>query len=249
MSFELIGLAIISGLLIGGMQAFLGLGGAIVAVPLLYFGFGFPIHEASIASLGVIIFSSTIGLIPKVKQKVIDYKIGLRVWVLAIPGSIIGGLLAPVVADEIISLTFAAILFTSAGISMLHREELAERKLAWPWFVLISTAIGFLAGFVGFGGGIFAVPALLVAFRMSVIRATSTALFIVVLNSLVALAVRSGEVFDVAWLYPAIIAVVAAIAAANLAKAAKKTDPKITKRLLLVTLLALGLAMLVSALV
>ncbi|MEY4435017.1 MAG: hypothetical protein RIR16_1057, partial [Actinomycetota bacterium] len=174
MSFELIGLAIISGLLIGGMQAFLGLGGAIVAVPLLYFGFGFPIHEASIASLGVIIFSSTIGLIPKVKQKVIDYKIGLRVWVLAIPGSIIGGLLAPVVADEIISLTFAAILFTSAGISMLHREELSERKLAWPWFVLISTAIGFLAGFVGFGGGIFAVPALLVAFRMSVIRATST---------------------------------------------------------------------------
>jgi uncharacterized membrane protein YfcA len=115
--------------------------------------------------------------------------------------------------------------------------------------VLISTAIGFLAGFVGFGGGIFAVPALLVAFRMSVIRATSTALFIVVLNSLVALAVRSGEVFDVAWLYPAIIAVVAAIAAANLAKAAKKTDPKITKRLLLVTLLALGLAMLISALV
>lgn len=249
MSYELIGLALVSGVLIGGMQAFLGLGGAIIAVPLLFFGFGFDIQLASVASLAVIIFSSTIGIIPKIKQQVIDYRVGLTIWALAIPGSIVGGLLAPVVADEIINLTFAAILFASAGISMLHREELAQRNLAWPWLFLISTAIGFLAGFVGFGGGIFAVPALLVAFRMSVIRATSTALFIVILNSLVALGVRYQEISEVSWLYPAVIAVVAAVAAANLAKAAKKTNPKTTKLMLIATLLILGSAMLISALV
>jgi uncharacterized membrane protein YfcA len=84
---------------------------------------------------------------------------------------------------------------------------------------------------------------------MSVIRATSTALFIVVLNSLVALSVRFQEIGQVSWLYPAIIAVVAAISAANLAKTAKKTNPKTTKSLLLLTLLVLGSAMLISALV
>lgn len=249
MNFELIPIALLSGTFIGALQAFLGLGGAVIAVPLLIFGLGFPIHQASVASLAIIIFSSAIGLIPKIKQQVVDFKIGLTVWAMAIPGSVFGGLVAPQVPGDVLSLVFALMLFVSAGLSMLHREELSQRKLAWPWFVLISTSIGFFTGFLGFGGGIFAVPALLVAFRMSVIRATSTALFIVVLNSLVALAVRSGEILDVAWLYPAIIAVAAAIAAANLAKAAKKIDPKITKRLLLATLLTLGLAMLVSALV
>ena len=85
--------------------------------------------------------------------------------------------------------------------------ELAERSIALatradtaasstritPRVVGLASAVGVVTGLFGVGAGFVVVPALVAAMRLPVKRATATALVVIVMNSLVALAVRHGQ--------------------------------------------------------
>jgi len=49
-----------------------------------------------------------------------------------------------------------------------------------PWYVLLGVAVGFLSGFVGIGGGIIVVPALIFLFKLSQQEAQGTTLAMLV---------------------------------------------------------------------
>ena len=61
---------------------------------------------------------------------------------------------------------------------------------SWPRMVVLGTAVGLVTGFFGVGAGFVVVPALVAAMHLPIKRATATALVVIVMNSLVALAVR-----------------------------------------------------------
>src|SRR5262245_30631859 len=49
-----------------------------------------------------------------------------------------------------------------------------------PWYVLLGVAVGFLSGFLGIGGGIIIVPALIFLFKLSQQEAQGTTLAMLV---------------------------------------------------------------------
>lgn len=88
--------------------------------------------------------------------------------------------------------------------------ELAERTIAiatreqeapsstriTPRVVGLASAVGVVTGLFGVGAGFVVVPALVAAMKLPVKRATATALVVIVMNSLVALAVRHSQLTD-----------------------------------------------------
>jgi uncharacterized membrane protein YfcA len=88
--------------------------------------------------------------------------------------------------------------------------ELAERAIAiatreqeapsstriTPRVVGLASAVGVVTGLFGVGAGFVVVPALVAAMKLPVKRATATALVVIVMNSLVALAVRHSQLTD-----------------------------------------------------
>lgn len=88
--------------------------------------------------------------------------------------------------------------------------ELAERTIALatreqeapsstritPRVVGLASAVGVVTGLFGVGAGFVVVPALVAAMKLPVKRATATALVVIVMNSLVALAVRHSQLTD-----------------------------------------------------
>jgi uncharacterized membrane protein YfcA len=243
----MIGLALILGVFVGSLQAFLGLGGAILAIPILTFGFGFEIQQAMVASLVVVLIASLVGVIPKFRTSSVDIRVGLTMVVLAIPSSFLGAWLAPIVPEVVLELSFAAVVFLSAGLAIRRPRAAEGFSPGWAILIPVSLLVGFLAGFLGVGGGIIAVPALLVAFRFPIDRAAATALFTVLLNSTVASIAHLPAWPSIQWQYPLIIAGSAAAASLLLAGTARKTNPTVTRYLLVGLLVAIGIAMLLSA--
>jgi uncharacterized membrane protein YfcA len=94
---------------------------------------------------------------------------------------------------------------------LLDSPELGERSIALatrrvsapgrtritPRVLGLASAVGLVTGLFGVGAGFVVVPALVAAMRLPVKRATATALVVIVMNSLVALVVRSGSLTDV----------------------------------------------------
>lgn len=62
--------------------------------------------------------------------------------------------------------------------------------------VALASAVGVVTGLFGVGAGFVVVPALVAAMKLPVKRATATALVVIVMNSLVALAVRHSQLTD-----------------------------------------------------
>lgn len=86
-SFELIGL----GLVVGAISPTFGIGGGLLTVPLLILTFGMPTSTATATSLGVIIFVSLSGSLAYVRERRIDFRVGLLFIICAVPGSVAGG--------------------------------------------------------------------------------------------------------------------------------------------------------------
>ncbi len=83
-------LLIVIGVLVGILASLLGVGGGVLYVPILILGFKVDALTATAVSSFVIIFTSLSGTIEYAKQKRIDFKAGIILVLLAIPGSLIG---------------------------------------------------------------------------------------------------------------------------------------------------------------
>ena len=240
--FELI----CSGILIGSLQAFLGLGGAIIAVPLLVFLFGFPIHDATVSSLGIVFISSLFGILPRLRHRTVDFRVALALAFWGIPGAMLGAFLAGNVSSQALKISFALVLFISAFFSATHRPTGSQKQGRWYLIAGLGITVGFMSGFLGVGGGIIAVPALMIFFRMPIALAAGTSLLIVLINSTSALASHFEQAKDLDWTTPGGIGLVAAITSVLMAKVARATKPKANQFLLTIVQFSIGAAMLAA---
>ena len=109
------------GFIAGILGSMIGLGGGIIVVPVLTF-LGFPPTLAASNSLFAAFSNAIASTISYSKQKRIEYSIGLKLGLLAIPGTILGAYISSDVTPEIFKILFGLILISSSVYIFLKRK-------------------------------------------------------------------------------------------------------------------------------
>lgn len=196
------------GLTVGVTLVLTGAGGAIFGVPLLVFGLGIPVAEASPIALLAVAIAASIGGFSGLRSGILRYKAVLVMSTFGLFVSPFGIWVAQHVPNAPLSALFAAVLlYVSLRMYLQAKRELRglpinERlsqhckldetrgKLVWtlPCFRAMSQAgitAGFLSGLLGVGGGFVIVPALKKFTNLPIKSITATSLGVIALISIV----------------------------------------------------------------
>ncbi len=174
------------GFVAGVVGSIIGLGGGIVIVPVLTL-LGVPHTLASSSSLFAAFSNSVASTASYAKQKRIDYKNGLRLGLLSIPGTILGAILSGQTTSELFKILFAAVLIASCYYLFIKRNMESKQSVLSAKMFAMSSGISFFAGilssFFGIGGGIVFVPLLIIGMGLLVKNATATSQLILMFSS------------------------------------------------------------------
>ena len=187
-------LFVILGSLAGFLAGLLGIGGGIILVPLFLWAFesaGFApevlVHTAFGTSLGVIIptaLSSTFG---HRKRGNVEWHQVAYLCLGGIFGALGGAWIASLLSGEWLKGLFGAMqIFVAVQLLIFHPRLPPERSDAVPFRPLI--AVGFAGGvfsaFFGVGGGVIAVPLMVIALRFPIHLAVGNSSALIVISAL-----------------------------------------------------------------
>ncbi|MCH9829732.1 MAG: sulfite exporter TauE/SafE family protein [Gammaproteobacteria bacterium] len=213
-------LAAALGALVGLVLALTGAGGAIIAVPLLVFGFDLDLVQAAPIALLAVAASAALGALLGLRAGIVRYRAAILMSVVGSLLTPLGVLLAHRLPEHWLSLVFALVLiFVAQRMFLQARGELrgvppitarpgtAACKLnqdsgRFQWTAPCARALaqagvvtGLLSGLLGVGGGFVIVPALRRSsdLPMNSIVATSLLVVAIVSSSAVLSAVAAGR--------------------------------------------------------
>ncbi len=190
--------------LIGLVLGTIGAGGSMVAVPALVFVVGLDAKEATTASLIIVGTIALGGMVAHLRAGHVRVGSGLMFGITGLGGSFGGSYINRIIDPNILLLAFSVLMAVMA-VSMLRRKSaradddcadevgLAASFRSWRGatkMLALGTAVGFMAGFFGVGGGMVVVPALSLVMGFSMRVAIGTSLLVIAFNSAVALAFR-----------------------------------------------------------
>ena len=189
---ELFIILIIIGFGAGILGSLIGVGGGIIITPALTY-MGFPPSVIASSSLIAVFATSISSTLTYVSKKYVNYWLGIKLALPAIPGSIIGGIFTNFVLLEDFKIYFA-ILLISVGIYILIKNKIISRTIVTiPKPLLYSVLIignfgaGIISSFFGVGGGIIFVPILVIIYKMKMINASPTAQFTLLISTMTGL--------------------------------------------------------------
>ena len=174
------------GFIAGILGSIVGLGGGIIIVPVLTF-MGFSPTLAVSNSLFAV-FSKSVGATAAyAKQKRVEFSLGWKLGLMAVPGTILGAFISSDLSSEIFKVLFALVLISSASYIFLKRK-IEEKSVDISRLLLVfSAGASFFAGIIsslfGIGGGLIFVPLMVVALGISMKRAAPTSQFILMFAS------------------------------------------------------------------
>ncbi len=177
------------GLGAGTLGSMLGVGGGIIMVPALTV-MGLPPAQIASTSLFAVTSTSVSSTIEYSRQKRIDYKVGIQMAALAIPGAIIGAVLTDYLSPESFKLYFGVLLIL-AGLYILYKNSILKegkdaakkRPLALAAIFGASFGAGVISSLFGVGGGVIFVPIMLLVMGMTMHRAAPTSHLILMVTS------------------------------------------------------------------
>jgi uncharacterized membrane protein YfcA len=159
-------LYLVSALLVfvfSGLLAMAGLGAAFLFVPLFYY-LGVPLDEAVPTALLLNVVSLLFATVNYWRGKLINFRVGLPVLVVAVILSPLGARLTPHVDKNLLLGLFAAFLVFAGFMMLFFRARKRDGGLSRAVEVGAGGAVGGVAGFMGgllgIGGGNFIVPVL-----------------------------------------------------------------------------------------
>jgi hypothetical protein len=175
----------VMGLILG----LLGGGGSILTTPILVYVLGLEAHAAIVLSLIVVGSTALVGALLHQKHSEVAWKQGLLFVAFGAPLNMLGAQISRHVSAGFL-LVFFGVLMGVSGIAMLvkrnDRKEPSRERNIWP-VIASGGAVGFLAGFLGVGGGFMIVPSLVLFLGIPMKSATGTSLLVITANSAVAL--------------------------------------------------------------
>jgi hypothetical protein len=229
-----------------------GSGGSIIIIPILIYIYQVSIYEATNYSLLLVFLISVFGTIKHIKQKNFDIK---NIIIFITPTLFFTAIsrvfLFPNIPDYIPTLNiskesllmilFSIIIFLS-GLSVFQSHRISIKDNFNIRLILTGTIVGILTGLLGVGGGFIIVPALIIFANMKMKQAASSALFIIMLNTLLAILLEFAVFnfqFDLTFisliLLSSFVGVVIGMYILN------KIDMNLTKKMFSISLLLLSL--------
>src|SRR5690606_14324197 len=178
----------------------IGAGGSILTIPILVDIADISPVLATSYSLIIVGAGAATASLPRVKNKQVDFKKAIYFGIPSIISVILTrSYILPNISEELfrfngilftkdilIMLSFAVIMFL-ASFSMIKGkkdEHIKLKDIKLLQIISLGVLVGFIAGFVGAGGGFLIVPALVTFTGMKVKKAIGTSLFIIAINSL-----------------------------------------------------------------
>lgn len=174
-------------MLIGLSSGMFGIGGALLATPMLKLWLGLPPLLALATPLPAAIPSAISGTIAYARANLVRFDVAWRTLIFAMPMNIAGAYLTRYTSGTLLMIATGLVLVYSAYTFMQRGwgkevPEVAQGDAEIPPgpFLYISGAIaGFTSGFLAIGGGIVMVPAFVKVLHMPIKQALATSLLCV----------------------------------------------------------------------
>lgn len=207
---------ILLGLAVGTYGTLIGAGGGFVLMPVLLLLY--PDDSSALLtsiSLAVVFFNAASGSQAYARMGRIDYRSGLAFAAAAVPGAVLGAMLTNLMPRRLFDGVFGVMLAAGAifllfqpkapardpGVDdRLTRRRLVDQGGAVYEYafrlrtgVVLSLFVGFMSSFLGIGGGIIHVPALVYLLNFPVHVATATSHFILAIMALAGTMVHVGS--------------------------------------------------------
>ena len=200
--------ALLIGAFVGIVVGSLGAGGGILSVPILVYILGQDPHQATGLSLIIVGLTAAVSLATRARSGNVAWREGSLFTLVGLAGTWAGSALGPLVSAHTLMLSFCALLGAvavfmvrsqlrpSASPSPNEAGDSNVDKGSWTLgtvsrVVALATLTGFLTGFFGVGGGFAIVPALHLALRYPMKRASATSLLVMVITAAFGLASRT----------------------------------------------------------
>lgn len=177
----------------GAFGGLFGVGGGIIAIPVLAVLFDMDQQSAQGTALVMILPSAILGFWKYRRRNALDLRMAALLCGPAVLATYAAARLANVVSNEQLRLAFAAFLIAVAAYllwKVLRGDRRnPQRAFSWPHSWLVGAAGGFLSGLFGVGGATIAPPALTTFFGLTQTAAQGLALAMIVPGAMVGLAV------------------------------------------------------------
>ena len=232
------------GFAIGFALGALGGGGSILAVPVLVYAAGQGVRDATTTSLLIVAGASAFGLIGHARAGRVRWRSGAIFGLVGVGGSFLGTAVNRRLDDDVLLAGFSVLILLAAwrmltacpsctrvgesdalerpdGPSGGNRDGMAGWIRSAAVVVAAGSAVGFLTGLFGVGGGFVIVPALTLALGFTMPDAIGTSLLVIAVNAAMALLARGGP-GAVDWAVAAPFAVAALAGAGTGVRAASR---------------------------
>jgi uncharacterized membrane protein YfcA len=185
----------------GFLLGLLGGGGSILTIPILVYVLGVEAHATIFVSLILVGSTALLAGLLHSQRTQVAWKQGLLFVAAGTPLNFLGASISWRFPGTLLLILFG-ILMGVSGTVMLRGRGNSENSSKPPsiWLAVVSGAfVGFLAGFLGVGGGFLIVPSLVLFLQMPMKLATGTSLLVIACNSVIALIARRQSV-EVTWI-------------------------------------------------
>jgi uncharacterized membrane protein YfcA len=158
------------GAVLGMLSGLFGIGGGIIAIPVLTLFFGLDQQHAQGTALVMVAPNVLVGLWNYWKRGDMDGRVALLLASCAVPFTFIGALYATRVAGPGLRYGFAgfiamlALYFGWRTLRGTSNGSSGRARLAWGWTAIVGAFGGILSGLFSVGGAVFAVPFLTLVF-------------------------------------------------------------------------------------
>jgi len=251
---------------VGTFGTLVGAGGGFLLVPILsLLEPGLPPSSVTAVSLAVVAMNATSGALAYYRQRRIDLRSGIPFAIATLPGSVAGVLLTRLVTRSTFDIVFAALLIGLAVFVLLAHEdeptpapegggwghvlrELTDAsgtehryRVNLPLGIGLSALVGLASSFLGIGGGVIHVPALvgLLAFPPHVATATSHFVLAIMATAGTVTHIAAGDL-DGLYLQTIVIGLGAVAGAQIGARASTRVRGVVIVRVLAISLLFVG---------
>ncbi|MBF0465147.1 MAG: sulfite exporter TauE/SafE family protein [Nitrospirae bacterium] len=257
---------VVVGVFVGFLGTMIGAGGGFLLVPILLIFYKFTPQHAIGTSTAVVFLNALSGTFSYIDQKRIDYELGVKFSVIAVVGVIIGAFLTQALNFLVFSVIFSVLLI-ALSYSMIFMEDfslICEKNLERPKKRVLydsygqthtyapdlsvgfggSFIVGILSGLLGIGGGLLHVP-LMGFIGIPIHVAAATSHFIIVITSFFGVLAFIGF-HTIDFDYAIFIGVGTILGALFGAKAAKRTNGEVIKKIIAFLLIFMALKLLLN---
>jgi hypothetical protein len=246
------------GLVVGLALGALGSGGSIIAVPALVYAAGQSPQDATATSLLLVGAAAVSGLKSHFAAGRVRVRTGVVFGLIGIAGAVAGSILNRRLDPDLLLLAFSGLIFIAAWrmltacpsctrVGEAHQLDGASAATgagggarAMAAMVAAATAVGFLTGLFGVGGGFLIIPALTLLLGFAMPQAIGTSLLIIAINSATGLLARL-ETAHIDWAVAVPFTVTAVIGVQLGCRLAGRLDPERSLRYFAAGLVVLAL--------